>query len=149
MLSLHLHRSSDTCNLGEVWHSFSLFTCSGKWGQMTVYPLRRIRKILCIFKNSVIELFPKMLLQIMFCAMCSWYKGEVDMSLPLKTSLWLRTSLGWIRKMEESFGKWILSTEVTAAFPKVAGTWLGLEVSDSIINSQGQRDIKGRGKTCM
>ena len=51
--------------------------------------------------------------------------------------------------MEESFGKWSLSTGVTAAFPKVAGTWLGLEVSDSIINSQGQRDSKGRGKTCM
>lgn len=98
------------------------------------------KRIILIFKNSVMEVFTKTVLQIMPCAMCSHHKGEA--SLPFRTSVWLGTSLGWIRSMEKAFRKWVLSTGVTIAFSKVAGTWLGLEVSDSIIKSWGRGPLR-------
>ena len=117
-------------------------------GKVCLLSQRRIRKTICIFKSSVIELFTKTLIQIMLCPTCS-HKGEADTVLALKDLTLVEDKFG----MNQKYGKvlWEMGSVYRThhSFPKGGRYLLGLEVSYSIISSWGQRNIKGRGKTCM
>lgn len=126
-----------------------LIFCSGKWGERSVYSLREgLEKSYVFLKvqlsNSLLRPCFKLC-----CATGSSHKGEADTVLALKDLTLVEDKFG----MNPKYGKvlWEMGSvyRTHRSFPEVGRYLLGLEVSDSIISSWGQRTIKGRGKTCM
>lgn len=147
--SLHPLQPLDACNLGEVWHFFSLFICSGKWGKRSVYSLREgLEKSYAFLKVQLSNCLLRPCFKLC-CATCSSHKGEADTVLALKDLTLVEDKFG----MNQKYGKvlWEMGSVYRThhSFPQGGRYLLGLEVSDSIISSWGQRTIKGRGKTCM